>query len=90
LFSLFRAKSAMAEILVSDLCDRRPAATRRRVFAAARKRGPDSVASLEVESRPRFSLFPLLFSLFFSLYLRLFSIVFAQACFSPPFQCLAL
>jgi hypothetical protein len=83
---LSRAKSAMAEILVSDLCDRRPAATRRRVFAAARKRGPDSVASLEVESRPRFSLFPL----FFSLYLRLFSIVFAQACFSPPFQCLAL
>jgi hypothetical protein len=76
----------MAEILVSDLRESSPAAAHRRVFAAATERGPGSVASLKVESRPRFSLFPL----FFALFLRLFSIVLAPAGFSPPFQCLAL
>jgi hypothetical protein len=48
-----RAKSAMAEILVSDLCDLSPAATHRRVFSLPRgARSPGAFA---------FGLFPPVF-----------------------------
>jgi hypothetical protein len=76
----------MAEILISDLCDCRPPLLVGGFLMPQGSAAPGSVASLKVESRPRFSLFPL----FSALFLRLFSIVLAPAGFSPPLQCLAL
>ena len=59
-------KSAMAEILVLDLCARRLAAAHRRFFCAARVRGGlGLLASPMVASRRRFSLHPLLSALLF-------------------------
>jgi hypothetical protein len=91
----FFAKSAMAEILVSDLCALSPALLGG-LFSLGRHR-PHATTSEDlnrsqpdVSTRPDFRLFPLLCALFFSLFFPLFFIVSAPAAFLSPSQGLAL
>jgi hypothetical protein len=70
-----RAKSAMAEILVSDLCDLSPAAAHRRIFRCCEERGRLLLDRFRLFFSPVLSCFG---SIVFSLAITMAYIVFSQ------------
>jgi hypothetical protein len=88
-----RTKSAMAEILVSDLCELSPAPGglfHSAAIGPMRRRRTISIAQNRTQARARISACFHCSAHCFLLFFLLFSIVFAPAAFLSPLQGLAL